>query len=157
MIEAGQDLALVPKTAQQLIGIHAILHQLERHLLLELIVIANCQVDYPHTAPPELAHYTPGTEPGAHHGVCPHHILRYAGHDGVEIVHLGEVGAKQRLHFATQQLVPSAGMFEEAIPLVQREIDCLEKKTLNPFPVFHRQGRLHSLRLDLLLYMYATN
>ena len=54
MIEAGQDLPLVPESPQDEIGIHAPLDDLDGDLLPEMIVSANSPVHRPHAPAADL-------------------------------------------------------------------------------------------------------
>ena len=57
MLQGGEDLALVAKAAQDLVGVHATLDQLDGDPLLELLVRAVGQVDGAHAAPADLLEY----------------------------------------------------------------------------------------------------
>ena len=51
----GEDLALVAEAADDRLGVHAALEDLERHALLEGVVAADRQVDGAHAAAAQLA------------------------------------------------------------------------------------------------------
>jgi hypothetical protein len=55
MLERREDAALEMEAAQDLVGIHAALHELQRHPLVELAVGAFREVDGAHAAAAELA------------------------------------------------------------------------------------------------------
>src|SRR5262249_59609152 len=54
MIERGQNLSLVAEAAQDVVGIHSALDQLDGHLLPILIISASRQIDLSHPARAEL-------------------------------------------------------------------------------------------------------
>ena len=54
MLEAGEDLPLVPEAADDAVGVHAALEHLDRHALLERIIVANAKIDGSHAAMAEL-------------------------------------------------------------------------------------------------------
>jgi hypothetical protein len=62
MIEAGQNLALVPELPQQGLGVHAPLDELDRDALLVLLVGALRQVDRAHPASAHLANQDVGAD-----------------------------------------------------------------------------------------------
>ena len=76
MIEAGEDLPLVPEAADDRVGVHAALEHLERHALLKRVVAAHGQVDRAHAAAPQLPDEAIGPDP---HAVDP---VRSDGIDG---------------------------------------------------------------------------
>jgi hypothetical protein len=55
VIERGQDLPFVAEAAEDEVGVHSALDQLDRCALAELIVRSNCQVYRAHSAPPDFA------------------------------------------------------------------------------------------------------
>ncbi len=57
MLQGGEDLALVAEAAQDLVGVHATLDQLDGDPLLELLVRAVGQVDGAHAASADLLEY----------------------------------------------------------------------------------------------------
>ena len=54
MVEAREDLALVPESSQDELGVHPAVHDLEGHLPLEVALPAHGAVDAPHPALTDL-------------------------------------------------------------------------------------------------------
>ena len=55
VVEAGEDLPFLTKSAENEVGVDAALDDLDRHALLVLLVGANGEVDVPHPTAPEQA------------------------------------------------------------------------------------------------------
>ena len=56
MLEAGENLTLVAEAADDAVGVHAALEHLDRHALLECIIVADAEIDGAHTAVADLAY-----------------------------------------------------------------------------------------------------
>ena len=63
MLEAGENLPLVPEAADDAVGVHAALEDLDRHALLERIVVADAKIDGAHAAMTDLANEAVRTKP----------------------------------------------------------------------------------------------
>ena len=55
MLEAGEYLPLVPEAADDAVGVHAALEHLDRHALLERIIVADAEIHGAHSAMTDLA------------------------------------------------------------------------------------------------------
>ncbi len=55
VLEAGENLPLVPEAADDAVGVHAALEHLDRHALLERIIVADAKVHGAHAAMTDLA------------------------------------------------------------------------------------------------------
>ncbi len=55
MLEAGEDLPLVPEATHDAVGVHAALEHLDRHALLERVIVADAEIHGAHAAMTDLA------------------------------------------------------------------------------------------------------
>src|SRR6266545_2244384 len=70
MIECRQDLALSAKTAEDKVGIHATLDELDRHALVEFLIDSYCFINGAHAAAANFAFESIGAKTPPDHGIA---------------------------------------------------------------------------------------
>jgi hypothetical protein len=122
VIQAGEDLPFGEEAAEDLVGVHAALDQLEGDPLLELPVGALGEIDDPHPAAPQLADRAIRPDPLLHPLVLQ---LEHGPGDergGALEEPLRRSPCQHRLDFGPQIGVTGAHLIEERQPLFQRQV-----------------------------------
>src|SRR6185295_1265321 len=133
VVEPGEDLALAPEAADQLVRVEPALQQLDRHLLLVLGVGALGEIDRSHAAAAELRDDPVGPEPRAGLEARIPREVEDGGLD--EVAELGLEG-EHRLDLRAQGLVLAAGLRKEGPALVFRALESDLEKILDSLPAF---------------------
>jgi len=63
VVQIGEDLAFVPETPENVLGVHSVPDYLNRHVFLKLVVVAYGLVNGAHSASADFVHHSPGAEP----------------------------------------------------------------------------------------------
>ena len=151
MLEGGEDLPLVAEAAQDLVGVHAALDDLERDALLELLVRALGQIDHAHAAAADLLDdaVRPDAHAGSERRVVAGKAVRVQlgeercgeGVDGVADRLLGcRLALEELEHFAAQLLVAVARAPYEGFALGRCDVERGGEQLVDSLPAFRGEG-----------------
>ena len=138
MIQGGEDLPLVAEAAQDVLGVHAALEDLDGHLTLEVGVVAVRQVHGAHTslaeAPVDLVVAEHLPLPG--HGIAlPGEHVRGLGADGILEEAPGALQAGEQLLDALDEVgLVGVALFQKRNASLGIELEGLLKQLLDPWP-----------------------
>ena len=155
MLEGGRDLALAAKSLAREVARHAGPDELDRHLLLELVVGAPGKVDHPHAAVAELGDQLVGPDalPGAARSrriLEERPDLRRRRSLDERPVRIG--GRRERLDLPVEPLVSRAAPGQKRRTFRRGDVERLVEKPLDLLPALgghrraHRPGRLRPTR-----------
>ena len=124
MGEAGEDPPLVDEAADDPVGVHAPLDQLERDLPGELLLVADRQVDRPHAAPSQLGEDAVGSDPQPLDRGPQLPLELGSRCQGSSLQALSFfVGGEQAAHLVGQGGVLGSGFGQPALPQARRHLE----------------------------------